>query len=300
MGSSPPPINSENMAKKKKISPMPFSTSDWLRCPELKVLSADVRGLWIDMLCYMWESSERGVMLKPNGDPMSKYEVARLLGVDASGSFDWIDKLIDNKVCSVRADGAIYSRRMVRDHAISIKRSEAGRKGGNTTRSRIIPTEPVVKAAEAPVPTVDPPKQDPPKVEQTAPPPKTAEEEEKAAKARKYKYADSVSLTRDEYSKLVEHYSEEDAKGMIELLDNYKGQNGKRYKSDYKAILNWVVNAYYERKQKSSYDTQRTGGFPGSGNANNQIQPNRTGNTQPGTVQPGSEEAQKDYSDRFV
>lgn len=208
----------------------------------------------MDMLCYMWESSERGVMLKPNGDPMSKDEVARLLGVDASGSYDWIDKLIDNQVYSVRADGAIFSRRMVRDHIISQKRSEAGRKGGNTTRSRIIQAEPVIKAPELPK---DPPKQDSPEPELTPPPPKTAEEEAKAAKARKYKYADNVSLTRDEYSKLVEQYSEEDVKGMISVLDNYKGQNGKRYKSDYRAILNWVVNAYFERKAKGKYGTAK-------------------------------------------
>lgn len=228
---------------------MPFSTSDWLRCPELKVLDADVRGLWMDMLCYMWESSERGVMLKPNGDPMSKDEVSRLLGVDASGSYDWIDKLIDNQVCSVRADGAIFSRRMVRDHAISQKRSEAGRKGGNTTRSRIIQADPVeVK----PAPVIKDPE-----LELTPPPPKTPEEEAKAAKARKYKYADNVYLTREEYSKLVEQYSEEDVKGMISVLDNYKGQNGKRYKSDYRAILNWVVNAYFERKAKGLYGTAK-------------------------------------------
>lgn len=233
---------------------MPFSTSDWLRCPELKVLDADVRGLWMDMLCYMWESSERGVMLKPNGDPMSKDEVARLLGVDAYGSYEWIDKLIYNQVCSVRADGAIFSRRMVRDHIISQKRSEAGRKGGNTTRSRIIQADPVIKAQELPK---DPPKQDPPELELTPPPPKTPEEEAKAAKARKYKYADNVSLTREEYSKLVEQYSEEDVKGMISVLDNYKGQNGKRYKSDYRAILNWVVNAYFERKAKGQYGTAK-------------------------------------------
>lgn len=241
---------------------MPFSTSDWLRCPELKVLDADVRGLWMDMLCYMWESSERGVMLKPNGDPMSKDEVSRLLGVDASGSYDWIDKLIDNQVCSVRADGAIFSRRMVRDHAISQKRSEAGRKGGNTTRSRITTmAEPVevkpatvIKDPELPK---DPPKQDPPELVLTPPPPKSPEEEAKAAKARKYKYADNVTLTRDEYSTLVGQYSEDDVKGMISVLDNYKGQNGKRYKSDYRAILNWVVNAYFERKAKGQYGTAK-------------------------------------------
>ena len=38
---------------------------------------------------------------------------------------------------------------------------------------------------------------------------------------------------------------------MIQILDNYKGANGKKYKSDYRAILNWVVDKYNEESQKS-------------------------------------------------
>ena len=56
------------MARKQE-TPMPFYVGDWLRCPELRVLPPDVRGLWMDMLCYMWESVERGVMVMPNGQP---------------------------------------------------------------------------------------------------------------------------------------------------------------------------------------------------------------------------------------
>lgn len=255
----------------------------------------------MDMLCYMWESSERGVMLKPNGDPMTKDEVVRLLGYDSTGTGSWIDKLIDNQVCSVRSDGAIISRRMVRDHSISIKRSEAGRKGGNTTRSRLTADAPTVKEPEKPVTVIPKPKELELPLDTTPiPPDPTPEEQEKAAKSRKYKYADNVTLTRDEYSKLVEQYSEDDAKGIITLLDNYKGQNGKRYKSDYRAILNWVVNAYYERKQKGIYDTQRTGVFPGNGTPNNQSTTAGSATPNSGGLQPGNKEAQKDYSERFI
>ena len=95
---------------------MPFYAGDWLRCPELRVLPPDVRGLWMDMLCYMWESVERGVMVMPNGQPCTKEDVVRIIGTDSSGSTGWLDVLIDNKVCEVREDGAIYSRRMVKDN----------------------------------------------------------------------------------------------------------------------------------------------------------------------------------------
>lgn len=64
----------------------------------------------------------------------------------------------------------------------------------------------------------------------------------------KIKYAEFVSMTEEEYSKLTNQYGEEMTKKMIEVLDNYKGATGKRYKSDYRAILNWVVDKVQKEK----------------------------------------------------
>lgn len=225
------------MAKKKQM--MPFDTADWLRCPELKVLPPDIRGLWMDMLCYMWESVERGVMVKPNGDIYTQDEILRMLGNDASGSDTWLDRLIIGGVCAVREDGAIYSRRMVRDAEISQKRREAGLKGGSSTKTKVFDRKPVELKPKETEPVI------PLEIPDT-PPPLTPEQAEKAAKAKKYKYAEFVTLTRDEYAKLCAEYSEDGAKRLIEILDNYKGAKGKRYKSDYRAILNWVVDRYNE------------------------------------------------------
>lgn len=68
---------------------------------------------------------------------------------------------------------------------------------------------------------------------------------------QKNNYGEFVTLTSDEYSKLVEEFGENATKRMIQILDNYKGANGKKYKSDYRAILNWVVDKYNEESQKS-------------------------------------------------
>lgn len=59
---------------------------------------------------------------------------------------------------------------------------------------------------------------------------------------QKRKFAEFVSMTDDEHSKLVEKYGSNQVKLMINKLDNYKGSNGKQYKSDYRAILNWVAD----------------------------------------------------------
>lgn len=59
-------------------------------------------------------------------------------------------------------------------------------------------------------------------------------------KPEKKQYGEFVSLTEDEYGKLVEKYGEAATQRMIEVLDNYKGSTGKKYASDYRTILNWV------------------------------------------------------------
>lgn len=65
----------------------------------------------------------------------------------------------------------------------------------------------------------------------------------------KTKYADNVSMTEEEYNRLVTKYGEPDTRRMIEVLDNYKGAHGKRYRSDYKAILTWVVEKVTKENQ---------------------------------------------------
>ena len=61
-------------------------------------------------------------------------------------------------------------------------------------------------------------------------------------------YAEFVKMTEEEYNKLVAKYGEKKVKRMIEVLDNYKGATGKKYKSDYRAILNWVADKVLKEK----------------------------------------------------
>ena len=68
------------------------------------------------------------------------------------------------------------------------------------------------------------------------------EEEEEEEEEEKEKYAECVSMTKIEYEKLTTKYGKDFTIKCIEKLDNYKGSNGKKYKSDYRTILNWVVD----------------------------------------------------------
>lgn len=65
----------------------------------------------------------------------------------------------------------------------------------------------------------------------------------------KIKYAEFVSMTEQEYQNLVDRFGEDNAKRMIEVLDNYKGAHGKRYKSDYRAILTWVADRVLKERE---------------------------------------------------
>ena len=79
-------------------------------------------------------------------------------------------------------------------------------------------------------------------------PEETREKPKRKAKAKpdKKKYADYVSMAEEEYGKLVNEYGSEAVRRMVEVLSNYKGATGKQYKSDYLAILNWVVKRVKE------------------------------------------------------
>lgn len=62
--------------------------------------------------------------------------------------------------------------------------------------------------------------------------------------------AEFVSMTSKEYEKLKAEFGYQDATRMIEILNNYKGASGKKYKNDYRAILSWVVKRFNEDKSK--------------------------------------------------
>lgn len=69
-------------------------------------------------------------------------------------------------------------------------------------------------------------------------------------KDKKIHFADYVSMTNAEYEKLVSTYGKDVSDQCITVLDNYKGSNGKKYKSDYRAILSWVVDKVKKEKPR--------------------------------------------------
>lgn len=151
-----------------------------------------------------------------------------------------------------------------------------------TKKAMDIPTKPSMNGEEPPVtpePSQKPPKEPKPnEIEKVKVEKKTAET--KPPKPEKKHYAEFVTMTEDEYEKLVKAHGEEKTKLFIQCLDNYKGSSGKTYASDYRAILNWVIDrvnediakkggkdrgndAYFRSNQPS--DFRPSGGFRNEG-----------------------------------
>lgn len=66
--------------------------------------------------------------------------------------------------------------------------------------------------------------------------------------SQKVQWADNVTMTNAEHQKLLDAYGPADTALMIEHLSHYKAANGKRYSSDYRAILAWVTKWLSEQK----------------------------------------------------
>lgn len=114
-----------------KLPAFQFYPADWRKDPGIQALSRHDRSVWFDILCIMHESEERGVLLLA-GKPIPDDALARMLNLDNQTCNQTVSTLLTYGVASRRdSDGAIYSRRMVRDEELIKIRREAGKKGGN-------------------------------------------------------------------------------------------------------------------------------------------------------------------------
>ena len=77
-------------------------------------------------------------------------------------------------------------------------------------------------------------------------------------KETKVKYIgefNNVSLTKEEYNKLIDKYKEQQVMEMIEKLSGYMKSKNKRYSSHYATLLNW-----FRREEKEKPPAKQPGG----------------------------------------
>ena len=85
---------------------------------------------------------------------------------------------------------------------------------------------------------------------------KDIEKEHKKTVPTKKKYGEfqKVTLTDEEYTKLINEYGEETAHKAIEFLDSYIAEKGYKSKSNYLAIRRWVIDAVSKRQSRNTTD----------------------------------------------
>lgn len=223
-----------------------FFPNDWLSSPDLNSCSLAAQGLWVRMLCYIYQSPKKGVLLLPSGKQIESKTLAKLCGEEEQKISILLSELEETGTFSRLEDGTIYCRRVKRESDLIEARREAGRLGGlkqkrskdeskseatleNEDESIIQPTSNNINVTE-----VD----------------KLPEKE----KPTKEKFSEFVLLKQEEHEKLVERLGEEGTKKMIERLNNYIGSSGRRYKSHYHTILQWAEKDKKENKTDGQKD----------------------------------------------
>lgn len=159
-------------------------------------------------------------------DPLEQFasQLVRHMPYEKNEILKALKELVAEEVLYV--DGNyLCQKRMIRDAEISEKRAEAGRRGSSITNKRF------------------------------AAPNTAAKPSSKNKPEPKHTYAETVKMTETEYGKLVADYGEDGAKRLVEILDNYKAASGHTYKSDYRAILNWVVKRYQDEQRNSGRES---------------------------------------------
>lgn len=125
-----------------------FYPSDWRSDPALRMCSIAARGLWMEMLCVMHEN---GGDLAINAKGLTPRQLANLAGCGVDEVDTLLSELEDAGVFSRRADGTIYSRRMIRDAEKAETDKANGSKGGNPRlRKGVNPSDNVEDKAQKP------------------------------------------------------------------------------------------------------------------------------------------------------
>ena len=142
--------------KRKLMPAILFYTGDWLKDPAVRCMSLGARGLWIDMLCLMYESPTRGFLSLMDGKPVTAVQLARMVG----GTLKEIESLLSEmRGCgtfSVTDDGVMFSRRMVADEELRELKSKAGKASARARQSaNTIATESQQNANTSPTPLED-------------------------------------------------------------------------------------------------------------------------------------------------
>jgi len=109
-----------------------FYPTDWRQDPALRICSLAARGLWIEMIALMHQSTPYGHLLVSDLSPTDA-QLAALVGCPSDQVPLLLAELEAAGVFSRTRSGVIYSRKMTRMQKKAATARNNGRKGGNPT-----------------------------------------------------------------------------------------------------------------------------------------------------------------------
>jgi uncharacterized protein YdaU (DUF1376 family) len=119
---------------------LPLYVQDFLTDEKLMECSASATGIYIRLLCIMHKSEEYGVILLKQKDKQTDNQIknfaiklAKYLPYSTEEIMSGISELLSEGVLQNGGD-KLSQKRMIKDNAISIIRSNAGKKGGLKTQ----------------------------------------------------------------------------------------------------------------------------------------------------------------------
>ena len=119
---------------------IPLYVQDFLTDEKLNECSAQSTGVYIKIMCVLHKSKEYGTILLKQKDKQTDNQIKNFaLKFDNHLSFkinvieNAINELVEEEVLRLEGD-KLLQKRMVRDNELSIKRSIAGKKGGEKSQ----------------------------------------------------------------------------------------------------------------------------------------------------------------------
>jgi hypothetical protein len=107
-----------------------FYPADWRAEPALRMVSLEARGLWIECMCLMHEAEPYGHLIV-RGSALETAQLASIVGATEQSVRSCLHELEEAGVLSVKPDGTVYCRRMVRDAKNRERAKNHGKRGGS-------------------------------------------------------------------------------------------------------------------------------------------------------------------------
>jgi hypothetical protein len=131
-----------------KLPSFQFYPGDWQKDPDLRRCSKAAKGMWMDMICLMFECPVRGTFISGDGVAWLDREIAEAVGGDVATNLECLAELLSKGVAKRNAQGAIFSRRLVRDEEQRRSGNERVRKHRSNGECNAVVTPPVTPLYE--------------------------------------------------------------------------------------------------------------------------------------------------------